>query len=260
MLVSCKPPPSLLTPLRRKVAFWEKFVFFLSLSLSQSSIFPWQMFICSSSPHSRVAERALHLWLGPARWVLKLISAWYISYKPVWYICPESQFSLDTPEPFQSLIKSDLQNRHTTKQKINFYQTSSKRTSVHPHPPKRIPLLDLWRCILQEASPSVRANLLDHLLRLRNKSISYYWNQTFVKKRHEQGWSNSGANLDNILCKYISRSFSHFLKSIAAATGLVLWWTWFERFGKVDCTADWDYHSTDLFPINVLPLFANAGC
>ena len=44
-----------------------KFVFFLSLSLSQSSIFPWQMFICSSSPHSRVAERALHLWLGPAR-------------------------------------------------------------------------------------------------------------------------------------------------------------------------------------------------
>jgi len=47
MLTSCTPPPSLLTPLRRK------------------------MFICSSSPHSRVAERALHLWLGPARSILQ---------------------------------------------------------------------------------------------------------------------------------------------------------------------------------------------
>ena len=25
------------------------------------------MFVCTSSAHSRVAERALHLWLGPAR-------------------------------------------------------------------------------------------------------------------------------------------------------------------------------------------------
>merc|ERR1719300_1307688 len=47
MLTTCPPPPSLLTPLRRK------------------------MFLCSSSSHSRVAERALHLWLGPARSILQ---------------------------------------------------------------------------------------------------------------------------------------------------------------------------------------------
>jgi len=79
MLISCKPPPSLLTPLRRK------------------------MFICSSSPQSRVAERALHLWLGPAR------------------------------------------------------------------------------CILQEATPSVRANLLDHLLR----NICGHWSPLVVSLSEE---------------------------------------------------------------------------
>jgi len=79
MLISCKPTPSLLTPLRRK------------------------MFICSSSPQSRVAERALHLWLGPAR------------------------------------------------------------------------------CILQEATPSVRANLLDHLLR----NICGHWSPLVVSLSEE---------------------------------------------------------------------------
>jgi len=79
LLIGCKPPPSLLTPLRRK------------------------MLICSSSPHSRVAERALHLWLGPAR------------------------------------------------------------------------------CILQEASPSVRANLLDHLLR----NICGHWSPLVVALSEE---------------------------------------------------------------------------
>jgi len=79
LLTSCKPPSNLLTPLRRK------------------------MFVCTSSAHSRVAERALHLWLGPAR------------------------------------------------------------------------------CILQDAAPSVRANLLDHLLR----NICSHWSPLVVSLSEE---------------------------------------------------------------------------
>ena len=45
-------------------------IFFKCSNLISETV-PFQMLICSSSPHSRVAERALHLWLGPARWVLQ---------------------------------------------------------------------------------------------------------------------------------------------------------------------------------------------
>ena len=36
------------------------------------------MFVCTSSAHSRVAERALHLWLGPARFFCLLFFALFV--------------------------------------------------------------------------------------------------------------------------------------------------------------------------------------